>query len=304
MMAMHAWKLEKTRRLPAIGAAGVSTMFFFTLVGVLTMTDRAFLATLMGLMLLLVPVVSMLFNRWCSKRIEVIDVCFPSHHADEEGQVVVTLKNHLPLLINDITVACGPAEKSVVLLPHQTAQVAMRVAAHQRTRGEHPVDGLKITTAFPFGILKTIRHFVSTQRLVVFPSVESAAPAWPVAWERGSKRGREGEEAIGLKDYEKGDSLRSVDWKASARTRRLVVRQFETLEPQSVFFTWSQVESLGVEKGLERLTAWILKAHQMGWTYGLEVGGQTWAPSKSQQHLEACLAALARYRQPVGESLA
>lgn len=303
-MTMNAWKLEKTRRLPAIGTAGVSTMFFFTLLGVVTMTDRTFLATLMGLMLLLVPVVAMVLNRWCSRRIQVTEVHFPPHHADEEGQVVVTLKNHLPLLINDITVTCGPAEKSVVLLPHQTAQVAMRVAAHQRTRGDHPVDGLKITTAFPFGILKTIRHFVSAQHLMVFPGVEPAAPSWPVAWERGSKRGREGEEAIGLKDYEKGDSLRSVDWKASARTRNLVVRQFETLEPQSIFFTWSQVESLGVEKGLKRLTAWVLKAHQMGWAYGLEVGGQSLAPSRSQQHLEACLAALARYRQPVGENLA
>ena len=53
---------------------------------------------------------------------------------------------------------------------------------------------------------------------------------------RMSRRRGEGIEFHQLRDYRDGDSLRSIDWKATARMRRLIAREYQDERDQQIVF--------------------------------------------------------------------
>jgi len=98
-------------------------------------------------------------------------------------------------------------------------------------RGPLRVDLESVGSLFPFGFLKkSFAAAESTEALVWPAAVEYRRFAVPAArqqagGERVSRVGG-GSDLLALRRYEMGDSHRMIHWKASARTRRLLVRQF------------------------------------------------------------------------------
>lgn len=109
-------------------------------------------------------------------------------------------------------------------------------------RGLHHLDGLEVTTTFPFGLFaKTFRLPVPAQSLV-YPAID---PVPGLAARRepgdGSARGRwRGTSGLQtLRDYHSGDDPRFIHWKHSARRSKLVVREPEYEEGRSAVFIFS-----------------------------------------------------------------
>lgn len=105
-------------------------------------------------------------------------------------------------------------------------------------RGLHSLYGFRVQTDFPFGILRAYR-FVPDRRTVLAtplwtPLRGMALPAGrseqPGGAALSSARG-DALEFMGNREFREGDSIRDMDWRASARLDRLVVREFheETL---------------------------------------------------------------------------
>jgi uncharacterized protein (DUF58 family) len=97
-------------------------------------------------------------------------------------------------------------------------------------RGVYRQDAFGIRTKFPFGFLEKTRRVNSSIEAVVYPSVEPAEVFYELlpllSGEMASfQRGR-GYELHSIRDYEPSDSARFVDWKSSARTDVLKVREF------------------------------------------------------------------------------
>jgi uncharacterized protein (DUF58 family) len=98
------------------------------------------------------------------------------------------------------------------------------------TRGIYRQELLGLRTRFPFGFLEKTRRVASGIEAVVYPAVEPAgelAEILPlVAGELESfLRGR-GQDLYAIRDFQSSDSARHVDWKASAKTGVLQVREF------------------------------------------------------------------------------
>ncbi len=82
---------------------------------------------------------------------------------------------------------------------------------------------------------KTVRvypNFAAVQRYAAF-AMDQRLMQLGVVQQR--RRG-EGQEFRQLRDYREGDALRSVDWKATARTGRLISREFQEERNQQVVF--------------------------------------------------------------------
>jgi uncharacterized protein (DUF58 family) len=97
-------------------------------------------------------------------------------------------------------------------------------------RGAYRIDGVRIATKFPFALFRKSRDVESVTEVVVLPQLVPVAPPPPRAPTRGdaiaSRIGRRGE-FFGLREHRAGDDRRDVHWKSSARTGRLLVREYE-----------------------------------------------------------------------------
>jgi uncharacterized protein (DUF58 family) len=97
-------------------------------------------------------------------------------------------------------------------------------------RGIYRQDALGLQTRFPFGFLEKTRRVRSSLQAVVYPSVEPTEQLYEIlplvsgeleSYVRGS-----GHDIYSIRDYQNTDSAHHLDWKASAKTAQLQVREF------------------------------------------------------------------------------
>jgi uncharacterized protein (DUF58 family) len=155
------------------------------------------------------------------------------------SRVVLRLQNmsRLPtgtLLLEDrLPYALGSRPRVVLerLGAHQASSVAYTVRAD--VRGRYEVGPLVVRLTDPFGLCELTRAFPSVDRLTVIPQV-SSLPTVRLAGEyagTGDSRARSvavhGEDDAATREYRRGDDLRRVHWKSTARTGELMVRREE-----------------------------------------------------------------------------
>jgi uncharacterized protein (DUF58 family) len=121
------------------------------------------------------------------------------------------------------------------LPPGRSQKTSYRHTAPRR--GIWRLDALRLATRFPFGLFEKSRLLAAPQELVVFPTVR------PLSRHHDRRPG--GDEAVhgrvgrrgeyhGLREYRPGDDPRDMAWRASARARRLLVREYEDPTGQRV----------------------------------------------------------------------
>jgi uncharacterized protein (DUF58 family) len=103
-----------------------------------------------------------------------------------------------------------------------------------RRRGVYHVGPLQAEWSDPFGLARSRQPLLERTEIIVHPSTETVIDR-PTArkWEDPpirppvSRSWPAGFDFYGMRDYVAGDDLRRVVWRASARTGRLLVREFE-----------------------------------------------------------------------------
>lgn len=171
-------------------------------------------------------------------------------------------------------------------------------------RGVHSVGPVEVVAEDVFGVWRTTYSYPVSRDVVVFPTVHRLADAGELAalHREFGATGRDRFEQ--LREYERGDPLRDVHWKSSAkRPGELVVMEFAASEDRR------QVELLAeadggrtdeVAEAAASVAAYLLDA---GFAVGLTVPGDRVEPGAGPDHRTDLLAALAR-TQPgtVGEA--
>ncbi len=106
-------------------------------------------------------------------------------------------------------------------------------------RGRFLIRDFELSTRFPFGFFRHRRRLAAqAAEIYIFPKVT------PIDEELGdlplevgklvaNKRGM-GQDLLALRDYQPMDDMRRVDWKATARSRRLIVREFSAEDDKRV----------------------------------------------------------------------
>ena len=114
-------------------------------------------------------------------------------------------------------------------LPPQSAE-ARHLDLTFAARGRYAQEGLRLATRFPFGLLVKARPVPLHREVIVLPAIEPTAEFYEVLpLVRGEvdtvAKGR-GHDLYAIRDYNSSDAARHVDWKATARSQRLKVREF------------------------------------------------------------------------------
>src|SRR5579862_2180015 len=97
-------------------------------------------------------------------------------------------------------------------------------------RGVYRQKTLSLRTRFPFGFLEKTRTVPSTAEMVVYPPIEATDQFYEIlpliSGELESFVKGRGHDLYAIRDHISGDSARFVDWKATARSSSLKVREF------------------------------------------------------------------------------
>ncbi len=97
-------------------------------------------------------------------------------------------------------------------------------------RGLYTLTGYRLATKFPFALFRKSRDVDAPIEVLVYPARVTVARPPPRAATRGDavadRLGRRGE-FHGLRERRSGDDRRDIHWKSSARTGRLLVREYE-----------------------------------------------------------------------------
>ena len=225
---------------------------------------------------------STLFVGWMAARTALRDLTvsarFPDHiFAAEAAPVIVTLRNNKRVLpsFSILVEARGPNNDQPERRRRRYAKrvlayfsyVPHRSAAEQRveqlfpTRGHVLIDGFELSTRFPFGFFRRRRRLRARNvDIVVYPKPEVISDELHLlpmyAGRMPAMRRGAGHDLFSMRDYQPQDDLRHIDWKATARSRRLTVREFTSEDEKRITIVLDtrlpRVEDAELSKRFER----------------------------------------------------
>ena len=205
---------------------------------------------------------STLFVGWIAARASLRDLTvsarFPDHiFAAEAAPVIVTLRNTKRVLpsFSILVEARGPNSNTsenpkrrrkyakrllayFTYVPHHAA-AEQRVEQLFAKRGHVLIDGFELSTRFPFGFFRRRRRLRARNvDIIVYPKPEVISDELHLlpmyAGRMPSLRRGAGHDLFSLRDYQPQDDLRHIDWKATARSRRLTVREFTSEDERRI----------------------------------------------------------------------
>jgi uncharacterized protein (DUF58 family) len=206
---------------------------------------------------------SALFVSWVAARISLRDLVvsarFPDHiFAGDPAPVIVTLRNTKRVLpsFSILVEARGPVEQLsseegrrqpryhkrtlayFAYVPHKAA-AEQRVEQQFPLRGHVLISGFELSTRFPFGFVRRRRRLRARNvDIIVYPKPEAMSDELHLlptySGQMASLRRGAGHDLFSLRDYHAQDDLRHIDWKATARSRRLTVREFTSEDERRI----------------------------------------------------------------------
>jgi uncharacterized protein (DUF58 family) len=193
-----------------------------------------------GALLILLPVVAAFFLGRSRYRLGLVRSVSPSQvPAGQQVRVQLELTNDgrmptgLLLLEDQIPYVLGTRPRFIVdgMGPRRKRNVAYVVRSD--VRGKFFIGPMTVTVSDPFGLIEQNRSFHTRTPLVVTPKVVPL-PVIPLsgAWTgSGDNRPRAfatgSAEDVTVREYRRGDDLRRVHWRSSARVGELMVRREE-----------------------------------------------------------------------------
>ena len=139
-------------------------------------------------------------------------------------------------------------------------------------RGRYQQDSFGLSTRFPFAFLRKTRRLAMAHEIIVYPRIEPTdelleiLPLITGEWE-SFVRGR-GNDLYRIREYLPEDSARHVDWKATAKSGSLKVREFSREDERKLKIIFDQPEKAAVSEKVYE--AALAMAASLSWHFSQE----------------------------------
>jgi uncharacterized protein (DUF58 family) len=207
--------------------------------------------------------------------------------------------------------------------PHAATRLTFSLRGHKR--GYYPIGPLSLTSGDILGLSNNDERRFPTEHLTVYPKIVpfnflGIPSRSPFGTLKHSNPVYEDPSRVwGKRDYQMGDSLRRVDWKASANSGHLMVKQFEaSISLEMEIMLNLNVDEYDIRTRFDNTElAIVVAASVASWanrqkqsigfsTNGMDpltegVKPQSFLPHKGTLHLMSILDILARVQASAGE---
>ena len=196
-----------------------------------------------------------------AKRMEYAVLDDENKHKDRDGGGKSKVKNDSTQSGSISRNKCAPLCKEELGKLGHFIIVPSGASARQRTertfnhRGCYPITAFKISTMFPTGFFKKWRNVEASGELIVYPKplpIDDFYHTLPMlAGQVSSLMRGSGDDLYAIRRYHPSDHMRHIDWKATAKSMRLMVRE-NTREDErrlTIVFDTSRPDGEGFKTG-------------------------------------------------------
>ncbi len=210
----------------------------------------------------------------------------------------VTLSNERAGSRYDLRLSGGlDASTPVYLNAHDQRGIVF--AQPTRRRGLLWLTDLEVETRHPMHLFRAWCYARGQASVLVYPRPAVAAP--PPVQDSGdthrpaARTGEGADDYIGSREYRHGDSTRHLDWKAFARQRGLVVKQFGGDDGLEVWIDWAALRTPDAEERIRLLTRQVLDAEAANLRFGMRLPGTEIGLASGASQMQRCLRELALF---------
>ncbi len=196
----------------------------------------------------------------------------------QNGDMLLTVRNRLPipvwgLIVNGyLTHAASAADAGDLVSPPEIglgsvpplSRATFRMAIAPEYRGQYPIGRPEVCCAFPFGIWTARKSIDRCDRVTVRPMLLPLQGVFEVSGQQmadsgdGNRLGTTGD-FLGVRDFRRGDSLRSIHWAQTARTGNFVVCERGGPQMQTVAIELSTAPCEGGRLAVQENLAWRVR---------------------------------------------
>ncbi|MFS0599448.1 DUF58 domain-containing protein [Peribacillus frigoritolerans] len=197
-----------------------------------------------------------------------------------EIALTFTRKNRLPLLFMVVEeelpqeMEDSGLQRKIIIFPGFKRTFSMSYTLENLQRGEHSFQSIRFWIGDFIGLVEKEAIYSSPLKITVFPRYhELAYSDLDRVFNQGAvvstkKTQREHSVVSGVREYQPGDQLSWINWKATARTSEIMTKEFEVQKNRDVFIMLDEKPSDLFEESIEMAAS---LAHAM-LKKGMEVG--------------------------------
>lgn len=247
--------------------------------------------------------ISGLFGKANLSKLE-LGIDFPQEvYAGSQIPVKITLENrrrHLPAFL--ISLDAGRISALLPFTPGKGMSSAFTNITFSE-RGLHTIENPRASSVFPFNFFTRSRTFPAQYTIVVLPRLRACDLASLYRSELRS-RGENISDAIGyeadvisIREYVRGDPVKYIHWKATAKTGKLKTKELSSLSYRPVVIEFENVMVRDVEEKISCVAYAIVQLLKNNVPVGLKISGQFYPPDTTLVHKLNMLKELALYEK-------
>jgi uncharacterized protein (DUF58 family) len=172
------------------------------------------------------------------------------------------VEDHLADRLHD---AHQPKYAKALLLPGFNKEFSYEYIIHDLPRGEHFFHSFTLRIGDPLGLIKKEKTFAADGKIMVYPAYsELMYRTFGNQYDQGLTASREQVQrdtsmAFGVRDYQPGDRLSWINWKAFAKRNEMMTKEFEQRQSHDVLVVMDCVPNQHFEF-MVSFTASLLRA--------------------------------------------
>lgn len=192
-------------------------------------TGNNLIYLIFGMMISLV-VVSGIFSMINLSGISIESKRLPYFFALTPTPTVFTVRNNKFVPSYSLTFTMGSSSSFLSYVPAGEKK-EIKLNCFLKQRGWNNLPEISVNTKFPFGFFrKWIKLSPGNEKILVYPRINDTNTrelmSDDIIGDVSSIKGGHGDELRSLREYETGDNTKHIDWKKSAKLRKLMTRQF------------------------------------------------------------------------------